>query len=414
MALSPLFWLIALALVAGILAWLVTPLLRRSPKVEGPADESATTAVYRDHKRQVEADLAAGAITPEERDAALAEITRRFGEELADSRDTTLHVGERTRWVAAMALVACVPIVAGVLYVALGNPAAINAPPAAATAQGDAATDPQILAMVDQLAKKLQANPEDGEGWALLGRSYRVLDRYDAAAMAYNEASKRLAPNAPLYVEWAEAVAQAQGRTLVGQPTELLERAIKLDPDNAKALALLGAAAMERGDRPAAIAAWTRLRGLLPPDSPQARQIDQALAQAGSTPGNAPAPTTAPRAPASGGTSVAGRVEIDPKLAANVAPGDTVFIFARDPEGSRMPLAAMKLRGSDLPRAFSLTDEMAMNPAATISKAGKVVVEARISKSGDVKPQAGDLAGASAAVTPGAKDVRVTIDRVLP
>jgi len=184
MASSPLFWLIALALVAGILAWVVTPLLRRSPKVEAPADESATTAVYRDHKRQVEADLAAGAITAEERDAALAEITRRFGEELATAREPAPHVGERTRWIAAMALVACVPVVAGVLYVMLGNPAAINPAPAATSAQADSASDPQIVAMVDQLAKRLQANPEDGEGWALLGRSYRVLNRYDAASMA--------------------------------------------------------------------------------------------------------------------------------------------------------------------------------------------------------------------------------------
>jgi cytochrome c-type biogenesis protein CcmH len=414
MASSPLFWLIALALVAGILAWLVTPLLRRSANVEAPADESATTAVYRDHKRQVEADLAAGAITPDERDAALDEITRRFGEELATARETTPHVGERTRWIAAMALVACVPVVAGVLYVMLGNPAAINAAPAVASPQGDAGSDPQIVAMVDQLAKRLQANPEDGEGWALLGRSYRVLDRYDAAAMAYNEASKRLPPSAPLYVEWAEAVAQGQGRSLAGQPTELLERAIKLEPDNAKALALLGAAAMERGDRPAAIASWTKLRALLPPNSPQVRQIDEALARAGSTPGEAPAATASPVAKAPGGTSVAGRVEVDPKLARNIAPGDTVFIFARDPEGGRMPLAAMKLRGSDLPRAFALTDEMAMSPAATISKAGKVVIEARVSKSGDVKPQSGDLAGTSATVNPGAKDVRVTIDRIVP
>src|SRR4029078_5884483 len=134
--------------------------------------------------------------------------------------------------------------------------------------------------MADQLAKRLQANPEDGEGWALLGRSYRVLNRYDAASMAHKEASKRLPPSAPLYVEWAEAVAQAQGRSLAGQPTELLERAIKLEPENAKALALLGAAAMERGDRVAAIASWTKLRALLPPNSPQLRQIDDALAQA--------------------------------------------------------------------------------------------------------------------------------------
>ena len=97
-----------------------------------------------------------------------------------------------------------------------------------------------------------------------------------------------------------------------------------------------------------------------------------------------------------------------------MGPTDTVFIFARDPDGGRMPLAAMKLRGADLPRAFALTDEMAMSPAATISRAGKIVIEARVSKSGEVKPQAGDLAGTSTAVAPGATDVRVTIDRILP
>ena len=407
MASSPLFWLVALVLVAGALAWVVAPLLRRTTKTDAPEDAAAMTAVYRDHKRQIEADFAAGVVTAEERDAAVAEIARRFGDELAHGGDVSAHVDERTRWMAAMALVACVPVLAGVLYFVLGNPAAMSAP--APSAKEDSAGDPQIVAMVDQLAKKLSANPEDGEGWALLGRSYRVLGRYDAATMAYNEASKRLPPNASLYVEWAEAIAQAQGRSLVGQPTELLERAIKLDPDNAKGLALVGAAAMERNDRPAAIAAWTKLRGLLAPDSPQARQIDAALAQAGA------AAVPAPVAPVVlAGKRVEGRVEVDPKLAKNVSPDDTVFIFARDPDGGRMPLAAMKLRGADLPRAFSLTDEMAMSPAATISKAGKVVIEARISKSGDVKPHPGDLAGTSTAVAPGATDVRITIDRVVP
>ena len=125
------------------------------------------------------------------------------------------------------------------------------------------------------------------------------------------------------------------------------------------------------------------------------------------------AAAAAPAAPA-GGTSVEGRVEIDPKLAKSLGPTDTVFIFARDPDGPRMPLAAMRVTGADLPRAFALTDEMAMSPAATISKAGKIVIEARVSKSGDVKAQPGDLAGVSAPVAPGARGVRVTIDRVVP
>jgi cytochrome c-type biogenesis protein CcmH len=219
-------------------------------------------------------------------------------------------------------------------------------------------------------------------------------------------------PNAQLYTDWAEAIAASQGRSLAGQPSELLERAIKLEPDNPKTLALLGAAAMERDDKATAIKMWTKLRSVLPPDSTQVAQVDAALARLGESP---PAPAPAAVAAATPGkTSVEGRVEIDPKLVKNVAPTDTVFIFARDPDGARMPLAASKFTGADLPRTFVLSDAMAMSPAATISKAGKVVVEVRVSKSGDVKPQAGDLTGSSPPVAPGARDVKVTIDRVVP
>ena len=412
MASSPLFWFLALVLVAGTLALLLVPLLRRSTVREGPADESAATAIFRDHKRQIEADHAARTIDDAERDAALAELARRFGQELAQPKAAASPASEHTRWIAALVLVACVPVAAGILYFALGNPSAMTAAATSGPATSGPAGDPKIVGMVDELAKRLQKNPEDGEGWALLGRSYRVLERYDAAMVAYAEAAKRLPQNAGVYVDWAEAVAQGQGRSLAGQPTELLQRALAIEPNNAKALALAGAAAMERNDRAAATALWTRLRATLPPGSPQLAQVDAALARVGEAPG-ASAPVAA-AAPPARGTSVEGRVEIDPKLAKSVGPTDTVFIFARDPDGPRMPLAAMKVTGADLPRAFALTDEMAMSPAATISKAGKIVIEARVSKSGDVKAQPGDLAGVSAPVAPGARGVRVTIDRVVP
>ena len=125
-------------------------------------------------------------------------------------------------------------------------------------------------------------------------------------------------------------------------------------------------------------------------------------------PPKAPAPTSA----ASSG--VEGRVEIDAKLASKVAPGDTLFIFARDPEGSRMPLAVVRGSASELPKSFALTDAMAMTPNNTISRARTVVVEARTSKSGSATPQSGDLRGVSAPVPPGAGKVRVVIDQVVP
>lgn len=439
---SPLFWTAALVLLAATLAILLLPLLRRKRSVEAPADRSAATAVFRDHKRQIEDDYATRTITVEERDAALADLTARFGQELAQDAPAAKASGDATRFVSALALIACVPVLAGVMYFTLGNPAALSVS-ASAPAHGGAQgmSDPQLVAMVDTLAARLQANPEDGEGWSMLGRSYRALGRYDASALAFSEAARRMPQNASVYADWAETVAQSQGRSLVGQPTELLARALALDPANPKALALTGSAAMERGDPATAAVMWKRLRAVLPQDSPDIAEIDAVLARiAESTPGSgaqrpAPSPvvpaapaavaaapaTPSPAPPAAGvpatssaAAGIEGRVELDPKLAAKAAPSDTVFIYARDPDGSRMPLAAMKIAVADLPKSFALTDAMAMSPAATISKATRVVVEARVSKSGNVVAQPGDLTGSSAPVAPGARDLRVSIDRVVP
>jgi cytochrome c-type biogenesis protein CcmH len=423
MGFSPIFWALALALLAVTLAFLLLPLLRRSAAVEAPADRSAITAVFRDHKRQIEEEFAARTITVEERDAALADLTQRFGQELGGDTPAARPEG-KSRLVAALVLAACVPVVAGTMYYTLGNPVAMTATPHG-MAQG--MDDPQMQQAVAALAEKLKANPDDGEGWYMLGRSYRAMGRFDAAVMAYSESAKRLPNNPAVYTDWAEAAAQAQGKSLQGEPTKLLDRALAIDGNYPKALALRGSAALELGDSANAIALWKKLRAQLPPNDPNLPDIDAALARAGAAP-EAPTPAVASAAPpampaaaapakatsASAGSGVAGRVEIDPKIAKNAAPDDTVFIFARASEGSRMPLAVLRLKASELPKTFALTDEMAMTPAATISKAGKVVIEARVSKSGSVSAQAGDLSGVSGPIDPGARDVRVTIDRVMP
>ena len=428
------FWLLAIALATITLAILVVPLLRQRGEVP-PEEEAAAAAIFRDHRRQLEADFAAGTIVAAERDAALEDLVARFGHELADPA-TVPHAtppSVRPQWFFAVVMAAILPIAAGGLYFLLGNPAAITAQPAQ---EEGAVGDPQIQAMVDGLAKRLQANPEDGNGWAMLGRSYRALGRFEAAALAFGEADKRLPPSAALLTDWAEAIAQFQGRSLAGQPTELIDRALKLDPKYPKALALGGAAAMERNEPAIAASLWKRLKAVLPPGSPEIARIDEVVGQlegaaaaapkgggpaSGATSGSPAAPpmggstlSAAPGGSTSARGSVEGRVDIDFKLASRVAAGDTLFIFARDPDGSRMPLAAMKVPAGELPKAFALSDAMAMSAGVTISAAKRVVIEARVSKSGQAAPQSGDLAGASAAVAPGTRDVRVLIDRVIP
>jgi cytochrome c-type biogenesis protein CcmH len=431
---TPIFWLSAFVLAAVVLAALVWPLLRRRSS-EAPGDEAAATAIFRDHKRQLDAEFAAGTLSAAERDAAQAELVARFGTELSVPPAAAAAPSGRSRWIAAIAVAAMVPVVAGVLYTLLGNPAAVNSTtvPVARTPHGDgSANDPQIVAMIEALAEKMKANPDDPNGWVLLGRSYLKLGRYDDAAAAFAEAAKRMPEVAALLADQAEAIAMSQGKSLAGRPTELLNRALALDPNDPKTVAMSGAAAAERKDYDGAIKLYTQLKTMVQPGSEDAQQLDQVLAElaamkngksapsvaAAAAPAAGPAPVAAapaaPAAPSASGGSVAGRVEIDPKLAARMAPGDKLLIYARNAEGSRMPLAIAQGSAADLPKTFTLTDAMAMTPAQTISMAKSVVIEARISKGGTAMAQSGDLQGSSKPLSPGATNVRIVIDQVVP
>jgi cytochrome c-type biogenesis protein CcmH len=112
-------------------------------------------------------------------------------------------------------------------------------------------------------------------------------------------------------------------------------------------------------------------------------------------------------------TAIAGRVSLDPKLRDRVAANDALFIFARAANGPRMPLAVLRTTAGELPRNFTLDDSMAMAPAARLSGASEVVVEARISKTGSATPSPGDLQGDSGVVKPGAHDVSIVIDQIV-
>ena len=299
----PLFWLFALVLAAGVLVALVWPLLRHRTS-EAPGDEAAATAVFRDHKRQLDEDFVAGTISASERETAEAELVARFGNELSVEPDNVARPADRSRWVAAIVLVAVVPARRPCSYVLLGNPAAVNAPPgpAARAGQADAITDPQIVAMIDRLAEKMKANPEDPKGWMLLARSYFKMGRYDDSVAAFAEAAKRMPESAELLADQAEAIAMTQGQRLAGRPATLLARALVLSPDDPKTIAMSGAVAAERGDIDGAIKLYRRLKTLVPPNSEDAQQVDQVLAELESIRKSAPAQAGVAAAPKSCGS----------------------------------------------------------------------------------------------------------------
>jgi cytochrome c-type biogenesis protein CcmH len=215
----------------------------------------------------------------------------------------------------------------------------------------------------------------------------------------------------------------AQGRTLAGRPYEIAKEALSIDPLHKKALALAATAAMDENDFATALGHWQALAAQLPPGSDDERQVRTIIAEirtkaaaAGKTlPAEriAKAPGPVPgSAPVSG--SVSGSVSVAPPLTAQVPSAATLFVFARAEGGGRMPLAVLRRSASELPMGFALDDSMAMTPATKISGASAVRIEARISRSGNATPQPGDLVGTSGIVKPGARDVKIVVDKVLP
>ncbi len=398
------FWIIATLLAAAALAFVLPSLLARTRRA-GATSREANVALYREQMKELDADLAAGTIAPQQHEEARRDIERRVLEDVVVvAAPASASSGRAT----AIGLALAVPVLAIGVYLAVGTPAALS-PQAVEASHG--ITRAQIEHMVTGLAARLRENPDDVEGWSMLGRSYSVLDRYPEAATAYANAVKRSPPSAQLLADYANALAMAQGQRLEGEPERLIAQALKLEPDNVKALMLAGSAAFERHDFKGAIVHWERILKVAPPDDDIVELVKDGiedarkLAALPSKPGAGE--PVAPRGPG----SITATVRLAPGVAAKASPADSVFIFARPVEGPRMPLAVVRKRVADLPATVTLDDSMAMTPAAKLSGHQQVIVGARVSKSGSPTPNPGDLEGLSAPVRVGDGSIVLVIDR---
>jgi len=388
-------------------------------------------AAARARLRELKAQHDAGKLDDKAYDKARQAIERQIGEDLLAGQDAASSRPSRAL-VALLSLF--VVALAAIGYWQTGSPSLLREPApgadvaAAAPAPGASGPSPQqqIEAMVAKLAERLKTTPDDVQGWTMLARSYTVLGRFGEAIPAYARAAELEPNNAGLLADYADAVAAPQQTANNPQSTALIERALKADPRHFKALALAGSAAFDRGDYAVAISQWQKIAVQLPPDSELAPRVQAMIADArGKLAGNdaAPAASTSPQVAAArpaasgampaGGTSVSGTVTLDPALAAQAAPGDSVFVFARAANGSRMPLAVQRAQVKDLPLAFKLDDSMAMAPGMTLSSASQLTVGARISKSGTAIAQPGDLSGEVTGVAPGANNLAIRIGTVV-
>ena len=275
-----LFWVICAALILIALAFVLPPALQRSAESKRETDDerkNANIAVYRSQLSELEADVRNGIMSEEQYAQDRDEIERRLLEDIATTgtkKATGQPVSARnTAYVLGIGL----PLVAIIFYLFVGSPKSMSEPPVTASQAGPRApqerTQEQIQANVEKLAKRLESNPSDAQGWTMLARSYSSMERYGEAAGAYAKATELKPNDADLLTEYAFVTAMANGRSLEGKPMELIQQALKAEPENAKALQLAGSAAFQSKDYKKAVDYWQRVLKQVPAESEVGREI---------------------------------------------------------------------------------------------------------------------------------------------
>ena len=284
-----LFWVICAAFILIALVFVLPPALQRSSEADRKTEDErreANIAVYRDQLSELESDLKNGIVSQEQYTQDRDEIERRL---LEDTKSGTSEVKASTTAATARytayAIGIAIPLVAVVFYLNVGNPKAIEGPPPTTVqprmgAGGGERTQEQIEANVAALAKRLQSNPADAEGWTMLARSYSSMGKFPESVGAYTKATELTPKNADLWAEFAFATAMANGRSLEGGPMELIDHALKVDPENLKALQLAGTAAFQAKDYKKAIGYWERVLKRVPPDSEVTEAIQSRINEA--------------------------------------------------------------------------------------------------------------------------------------
>ncbi|MEI6334487.1 MAG: c-type cytochrome biogenesis protein CcmI [Methylococcaceae bacterium] len=398
-----LFLLIVSVLILIAFLLILPPLWRKRTVQEADLDQR-NIAIAQHRLAELQENRVSGGLSQAQYEEQLADLEQALSDDLEIKSHVT-SAQSQGRWVIYV-LALGIPLLAGSLYFTLGNYQAISH-------SAEMSVDPEALKlaeinkMVGGLAEKMKANPDDAKGWLMLGRSYKALDQFPKAVDAFANAYRLLGDQAEVMLLYADAIAYANDKNLAGKPSELVFKALALEPDNMNALWLGGMAKVQQGDPATAIKLWKKLATLLPPNSEALQEIQDLLAKIDSTDAKIDSTDAINRVStpeSTQSTDVAGvavevQVSLAPELLKATSPGDTVFVYAQALSGPKMPLAIVRKQVSDLPLSVSLNDTMAMMPTMKLSNFSQVKLLARISKSGNAMSQPGDLIGSIDQVT---------------
>lgn len=393
------FLISALLLLILVLILLLRPLFF-------PEKESATSrrqmnaVIYREELDKLEADRIAGTVDADSYEQSHAEMRQRLFQD-TDEADDLAVLGSPKKTILGICLF--VLLLSASFYFYLGDAARI--------AENNAEkpmSQESVEKMVSEFAAKMDKEPENLKGWAMLARSYRILGRNAEAEKAYARAGSFVDSDPQLLADYADVLAANANGNFAGKPQQLINKALSLDPNNLLSLWLSGTAAFNAQNYKAAVQSWEKLAKQLPPDTDETRAITTSIAEARSKGGLPPA-----TAPAISNLGVSGRVGISTELQSKVKSGDILMVIARKP-GERMPVAVLKTAVTTFPMSFVLNDALAMSPNALISQLPEVSVEVRISKTGMAMPESGDLMSAPQTIKVGTSNTRLLINQVRP
>lgn len=440
------FWVVAGIFIVVALLFVIPVLLRskRNESQEQIERQAANITIYRDQLAELERDLRNDTLSREQYDSSKQELQKRMLQDVSENGESVTHLVPTSRHgvVAGIIVTLVIPLAAIYLYLVIGDTRGLlpqsqlaNATQFSQNGAGGEEGHIDISSMVESLAARLRENPEDIEGWVMLGRSYAIMERFDDASATYAKLVQMVPDNPQFLSDYADMLAMINNGSLLGKPAEMIARALAIDPNFPKALALAGTLEFEQDKFDQAVAYWERLLSAIPADSRLHKSVSDSIVQAKSlamrskgesapvqlaqnsnvgTDATAGSSSAEKQEISAGVPSISGSVTLNPSLADKVSPDDTLFVFARASQGPKMPLAILRLNARDIPVSFKLDDNMAMTPAMKLSSFPEVVVGARISKTGQAIPASGDLEGHSDPVKIGDGEVSITIDHVVP
>ncbi len=444
-----LFILLAAALtiaVLGLFYWAGRNTWETTPELVVPGQTernilNAELELLRVQRRELEQDEQSHRVDGPHREQAIVELSRRVDSllqrkqqlEQGGAIEASHNPGRSSKWLIWTPALA-IPLLAAGLYLKLGTPAALN--PAQVRPPADMVEidgrKVSIKELVERLEQRLNEQPDQAEGWILLGGTKYKLGDFAGAAKAYRKASvlaeqnpelKSVAPD--ILADLADAIVMQQGGRFDGEPQVLVEQILKLNPVHQKGLALAAGAAMRANDPGKAIPYWKRLRDTLPADSPARGEVEAVIAElsGGSIQDQDKKSDKVNEVPVKTAARVEGKVTLSSALKDQIHSGDTLFVYARRLAGAngnapRMPLAVARFTiqsVSQFPQTFELTEAMAMAPGSSLSDAEQAEITARVSRSGNAIPASGDLVSKPVVVKPASNPkIELLIDHTVP